>query len=257
MGTDDEWEEWGRTDPYHGVVTFERYRRENLTEDVREEFFASGRNHVEHVLAMCRRHFDGEFTPLRAVDFGCGTGRLLVPLARAAESVVGLDVSDSMLAEARRNCERFSVTNVTLLKSDDELSHLDGSFDFVNSVIVFQHIPADRGQRIFRRLLGHLENGGICAVQFIYSIPEYARSHGLPPRELPLVPTLRKLKKKVATLAKRLIGGHDPEMQMNPYDVNQLLFTIQSLGVREVHAEFTDHEGHLGIYLYFRKPSDD
>jgi len=45
----------------------------------------------------------------------------------------------------------------------------------------------------------------------------------------------------------------DPEMQMNPYNVNELLFLIQRSGVKQYYAEFTDHGGELGIVLYFQR----
>jgi len=43
-----------------------------------------------------------------ALDLACGTGRLLLPLARAGTEMVGLDISAFMLAVARRNLARES-----------------------------------------------------------------------------------------------------------------------------------------------------
>jgi hypothetical protein len=37
---------------------------------------------------------------------------------------------------------------------------LKGKYDFIHSYIVFQHIPVERGKRIFEKLLAHLETGG-------------------------------------------------------------------------------------------------
>ena len=44
----------------------------------------------------------------RAVEFGCGTGRLLVPMARSGADIVGIDASSAMLARARRRVVRVS-----------------------------------------------------------------------------------------------------------------------------------------------------
>ena len=147
--TDSEWERWGSSDPYFGVLTNARFRRQNLNQDSINEFFESGAHDIHRVLERCRFHIDPSFSPARALDFGCGVGRLVVPLAKIADHVVGLDVSESMLTEARQNCERYGVGNVTLLKSNDNLSALEGLFDLVHSYIVFQHIPPERGKRIF------------------------------------------------------------------------------------------------------------
>ena len=63
----------------------------------------------------------------------------------------------------------------------------------------------------------------------------------------------------VKNIAKKLLGrtskeGKDPEMQMNPYNVGELLFLMQSAGIHDVYLEFTDHGGEWGISTYFQKP---
>src|SRR5436190_21944086 len=104
MSTDDEWEDWGLRDPYYGVLTDDKLRRRNLTDEALDQFFRSGKDDIEHLLHIASTRIDPAFTPQRALNFGCGVGRLLIPLAGIAEEVVGLDVSESMLKEARKNC---------------------------------------------------------------------------------------------------------------------------------------------------------
>ena len=43
-------------------------------------------------------------------------------------------------------------------------------------------------------------------------------------------------------------------MQMNSYDMNAILFIVQSLGVVDMHIEYKDHGGELGAILFFQKP---
>ena len=93
MNTDNEWEEWGKNNPYYGVLTHEKYRSKNLDENVKLEFFESGKKQIEHVISTCRRQIDKSFSPEMALDFGCGVGRLTIPLAKIAGHVVGVDVS--------------------------------------------------------------------------------------------------------------------------------------------------------------------
>lgn len=249
MGTDQEWEKWGKADPYFAVITAAKYRTANLTQEAKEEFFESGKAHIQHVLEVCRQHLDQSFTPRHALDFGCGTGRITIPLAELAEQVVGLDVSDSMLDEAHRNCQERSISNVSLIKSDDYLSAVNGTFDFIHSFIVFQHIPVDRGKCILANLLEKLKDGGIGALHFNYAKTKYEKSYGLESTNDRFLNPLKKLVKALL----RLIPYRDPEMQMNSYNLNELLFLIQSVGACDVYIEYTSHEGRLGVFLFFKK----
>jgi SAM-dependent methyltransferase len=252
MSTDQAWKDWGEKDPYFGVLTAEKFRKRNLTDEAKAEFLDSGRGYVDYVLAMLRKHIDPGFAPRRVLDFGCGVGRLVIPFARLADEVVGVDVSEGMLAEARRNCEAAGVGNVKLVPSDDALSALDGQFDLVHSVLVFQHIDPQRGREIFRRMVQVLAPGGAGALQFTYAKSRYAERNGQPPQLRQ--PLMRSLKSAVRRALRKMDAGVDPEMQMNVYPLNELLFILQSSGVREVHTEFADHGGELAVSLYFRRP---
>ena len=58
---------------------------------------------------------------------------------------------------------------------------------------------------------------------------------------------------KVTVTADPVPLGADPEMQMNAYHMNEVLFLIQRAGVRRFHAELTDHGGELGVIIFFQK----
>lgn len=163
MGTDRDWEKWGATDPYFGVLSSEKYRSTKLDLSAKKDFFASGEAHVNRVIHTIREGFDPEFAPMSALDFGCGVGRLLIPLSRFVTEVVGVDVSPSMLAEAKRNCESENARNITLVQSGDP-SGVQGQFDLVHSYIVLQHITWGRGRAILQQLADRVAPGGYLAV---------------------------------------------------------------------------------------------
>ena len=93
----------GRTEPYYGVITLDRFLRANLDAAVLREFFETGEAQVARVLATIRARLAADFKRRRALDFGCGVCRILIPLAREAGQALGVDVSDAMMAEAARN----------------------------------------------------------------------------------------------------------------------------------------------------------
>lgn len=247
--TDHAWEEWGRRDPYFSVITHPKFRRNVMTEEARLEFLESGKQHVEYVMAMIRHYIDPQFQPRSILDFGCGVGRVVIPFASLAGRAVGMDVSVSMLAEARRNCEELGVSGIEWVESDDQLSRLAESFDLVHSFIVFQHIPPRRGRDIFRRLIEKINPGGVGAVQVCYSKSHFAGNWGNPPAN-----SSSNDLDAVSGNAIELPPGVDPEMQMNSYNVTELLFLIQAAGVHRLHLEFTDHGGELGLFLFFQRP---
>jgi ubiquinone/menaquinone biosynthesis C-methylase UbiE len=84
----------------------------------------------------------------RALDVACGTGHSTRALATISKSVVGCDISSSMLAEARLNSE------IKFLEAQAEaLPFGDGSFEYVNISMEFQWLDQSRFLKEARRVL--------------------------------------------------------------------------------------------------------
>ena len=249
VDTDQDWETFGSTEPYFSVLTCDRFKKANFTSDHREEFFRSGSQYVDQLLDTVHRHINPSFVPSTILDFGCGVGRVSMPLARKGQNVVGVDISESMLKEAKRNCELHEVSNVEFVKADDELSNVRGHFSLIHSFIVLQHIPVQRGQRIFERILQLLEPGGIGVIHFTYAKAYSSGATGLVDVIKRRVPFTRHL---ISLLRGRPLFV--PQMQMNTYNMNVVLHRLQKSGVKDLHVEYTDHAGELGVILFFMKP---
>jgi len=244
--TDKEWEKYGRNDPYFGIITHEKFHKYNLTDESKEKFFESGFTYINDVLNKIRQHINERFTIKNALDFGCGVGRLVIPLANEAQEVTGVDVSDSMLNEAKKNCEARAVKNVIFKKSDDNLSSLHKMYNFIHSFIVFQHIPVARGEKLFKNLIEHLEPNGVCVVHFTY------KQAADPRKFIPFARRYIPLSVNFINLVKGR-GFFAPCMQMHTYDLNRLFLVIQKTNILNCYMEFTDHGGHLGIVVYFKQ----
>ena len=252
MSTDKAWEKWGQQDPYYGVISDPKFRNNNLTAAAKNEFFAAGDNDIQRLFQIIEKFIYPNFTPRNALDFGCGTGRLTIPLAKLVPQVVGIDISDAMLAEAKQNCQDRNIQNANLFKSDDSLSALQtNKFDLIHTVIVLQHIPVERVRIIFEHLLSLLNAGGIGAIQLTYAKTKFKDSYGTMPNTL--VRKTRNYFKKYKKLIKGVFRNQDPEMQMNTHNLNHLFFLMQKAGVQNFYTEFTDHGGNLGVFLYFQK----
>lgn len=64
----------------------------------------------------------------RILDIGCGTGRHAVALAKAGYRILGVDISEGMLAEARRHAEQEGV-EVEWMRADASKLKLEESFE--------------------------------------------------------------------------------------------------------------------------------
>jgi SAM-dependent methyltransferase len=255
--TDKTWEFYGKTDPYFGVLTSEQFRTSNLTEGNRQAFFETGEKYVSFIFDVIHELVPAPFRPRSALDFGCGVGRVTLPVARRADSAVGVDVSESMLVQARANARQQGLENVSFVRGDDDLSGVTGRYDFIHSFIVFQHIPRKRGETIVKRLVELLEDDGIGVLQFTYS---FASSTPLSRKllisaykNLPPVYWLRNLVKGIPM--------REPMMQMNEYDLNRLLRILEEAGCHRVQIRFTE-TGHFGqpfygAMLFFQKRRTD
>jgi SAM-dependent methyltransferase len=103
----------------------------------------------------------------RVLEIGCGMGRLLRPLSERVAAAVGVDVSAEMIARAREFCAGRPNVELHVADGSGSLSFLEnGSFDFVYSHIVFQHVPRKAYiQRYLSEAARVLKPGGVLRVQ--------------------------------------------------------------------------------------------
>lgn len=241
--TDAAWEAWGQLDPYYGVVSHQNFRKERLAEN-RDLFFSDG----QRVMANRLARYEGVFGRLprgRALDFGCGVGRLALPLADAFDEVVGLDIAPSMLVEARRNAAEAGASNVVFALSDDDLTGAPGGFDFVHSYIVLQHIPVRRGLRIIDRLVDKVTPGGGLALHVsVHTRGPAWRAAYWTVHHVPLAHAL--------SSAVKGRSQSDPVMQMNGYPLQRILTDLARRGVHEVQVVGELHHGVATFNLFAR-----
>jgi SAM-dependent methyltransferase len=133
-----------------------------------EEFLATAADVLRSIEGQLRRlPSKANRRTWRALEIGCGPGRLVRPLSRHFGEIHGVDVSDEMIGLARQRLAdiphaHFHTTDGTSLPQ-----FADESFDFIYSYAVFQHIPSREvvleNMREIRRLL---KPGGVFHGQF-------------------------------------------------------------------------------------------
>ncbi len=242
--TDENWEYYGKNCPYFGVVSWPKFR-EGMDGPAKEEFFQTGETYVARLFDAIEESLQIKLEPRRALDFGCGVGRLLIPLSVRCGEVIGVDVSKSMLAEAEKNLREKGCENVSLVNSLEALPE-EPKLDFVHSFIVFQHIRPERGLPLIRRLIGALREGGIGALHLSYASAAGKRERLLLwlHRKFPLLHGLAQLQRGRAF--------SEPLMDMAEYPLNDVFAALQDAGCHHCAVRFTRH-GVRGITVIFRK----
>src|SRR2546423_1612939 len=130
---EDYWDQRAREDPFHYVDNRQVRGRPDVP-----AFWEGGEEVLDNLLGYLGLELTGEED---VVEIGCGIGRITRALASRTRSVHALDISDEMLAQARRYNPGLS--NVRWLHGDGRtLAPLpDASCDACISFVVFQHLP--------------------------------------------------------------------------------------------------------------------
>lgn len=161
-----QWDRLGELDPLWAVLTYPEGKFGRWQTDA---FFRTGEDLVSKVLRVAGDLRLPE-NRNRALDFGCGVGRLTRALAPHFKECIGVDVSNSMIARASAlhpnaaNC-KFLVNN------DNDLRIFPkGHFDLVITMIVLQHMPSrDLVYQYIGEAVRVLAPGGV----FIFQMPNF------------------------------------------------------------------------------------
>jgi SAM-dependent methyltransferase len=178
------WDRLGKDDPLWAVLTDPTKKGGRWDPS---EFFQTGVAEIEQVAA--RLTTLGLPLPQgKALDFGCGVGRLSAALAAYCAEVHGVDISPSMVEHARRVNRCPDKCQFHLNSSSDLALFPMGSFDFVYSNIALMHIEPRFSKGYMAEFMRVLRPGGIAVFQLLSA--KFPRN--LVPQ--PLVDAYRKLK---------------------------------------------------------------
>ena len=219
------WTKIAQTNPYHGVLTSQKYLGAALDSTTFEEFFKTGFDHYKFL----SRNFD-ELLERRGliVDFGCGVGRLLYGLSRLPHrKLIGVDVAPNMRALARQNLEKLDVDAKLLSKIED----IDEEIDVFHSCIVFQHIETELGYDIIEQAAKKIGSDGLFLVQLpIGSLRGKLRD------------TIHFFKRRIPALVMlhNILSGKSifaPHMQMNVYKFSIIFKILTDNGFEKIYVK--------------------
>lgn len=186
-----------------------------------ERFLATGEAEIAAVMAELGRRGITVSARTRALDFGCGIGRLTLALGRRFDHAVGVDVSATMIERAQALAG--DRTSYVVNQRDDLRRFDDGAFDFIYSNIVLQHVSNELQRAYLGEFCRVLAPGGVA----VFQVPSMRRGlRGYVRRRLPptVVPLVRRLLRPPSSLRR---DDYVIRMEMN------------CLPERDVRAEVT------------------
>jgi SAM-dependent methyltransferase len=241
------WEDWGKVDPLWAVVTAggKQHGHWDL-----EEFFRSGQEAIDSLMQEGAA-FGLPGRSDRAMDFGCGVGRLTRALEGHVVNVLGLDVSSSMIEQAIvLNSGRTGI-DFAVHRGTDLLAFEDDSVDVVCSLLVLQHIPSiPLIENYLREFVRVLAPGGFMFINLPVGVPSPNRSlrDRLRPRTR-FFKLLRRLGVSPALLYRHF--NWSPDMPMTALPVERVISILSASGGRILESRVVDEGGGVdqGLYL--------
>jgi ubiquinone/menaquinone biosynthesis C-methylase UbiE len=164
------WDLFATSDPLWAILT--NPDRKGSRWDV-HEFFETGVREIEQSMQQVLALNPG-LGKRRALDFGCGVGRLTQALARHFERVDGVDISASMIQQANAYNQHGSRCQYVVNQRSDLRIFPDQHFDFIYSSITLQHMPPRYSRRYIAEFMRVLAPGGAV----LFQLPSETRIPG-------------------------------------------------------------------------------
>lgn len=155
------WEALAELDPMWAVLS-EPGKRGGRWD--RDEFYATGRAEATEVMVKLTRLGLPLYSG-KALDLGCGPGRVTHGLAEWFDKIIGYDISEKMLELARED----AAPNESFVRneSNDLSSFVTKTFDFIYCSRVLQHIDADAVGAYLEDCIRLLRPGGTFFLQML------------------------------------------------------------------------------------------
>lgn len=252
-GSNIEWQMWGRKDPLFGTVPCAGSEQTGESPWNDKDYYETGESGWRDFQAHWRRYGVDKRSCL---EIGCGAGRITMPLAKFFHSTVAVDVSEDMIAYARRHITdpsvAFRVVDGVSLPGDDN------SVAAVFSAHVFLHFDSlSHATDYFREISRVLTAGGTMMIQ----VPIF-EWHPSAPRA---VKTMVRLKKDIgdmrAWVKRQLItrGLGNPGVMRNlVYPMSYFYDTLPGLGFTDIEISVfvAGNRGTVLAFVFARKQAE-
>jgi len=160
------WNGFARRNARAAILTSPGSRAAAASPWSKDEFLRTGSEEIAQVFERLQRQ-GIQFPQGRALDFGCGIGRLSFALGEHFREVIGVDVSERMIVLATADNRRPGVCRF-IHNPRADLPCADASVDFVYSRFVLQHMSQALARTYIAEFIRVLTPDGLC----VFQLPE-------------------------------------------------------------------------------------
>lgn len=157
----EQWNDFGKIDPLWSIMTWPEKKGGKWK---REDFFQTGVREVETTLSFLKG-LSVDLQNGKALDFGCGVGRLTQALCKNFSEVHGVDIAASMIDLANGFNDFPNRCFYHLNKEENLNLFAADSFDFIYSRLTFQHMEPRYAKGYIREFLRVIKPGGVVVFQ--------------------------------------------------------------------------------------------
>jgi glycosyltransferase involved in cell wall biosynthesis/ubiquinone/menaquinone biosynthesis C-methylase UbiE len=225
------WDRFGIEDPFWAVLTNPDKKGGGWSE---AEFFDIGRHDIRAALQRITALGIG-LNFEKALDFGCGPGRLTQALAGHFREVHGVDIAPSMIAKAHE-LNKYGGRCVYHLNDRPDLRLFDANtFDLVYSWLVLQHMPKQLALGYISEFARVTKPGGV----MVFQIPD-RRQHARPGANVGR-----------EDLPMEFWQGLEPIMLMCETPYTEVVKVLEEAGARVIEAEEDGRADPTVVFCYY------
>jgi SAM-dependent methyltransferase len=229
-------DEFAAREPYFAVVTAPQYLRANLTPTHEREFFESGEVFVDRMFGVIEAGLVPKFAPVSMLEYGCGLGRLAIPLSHRPGSLTAVDRSPVMLALAKQEADRRGAGHI-VFQTPAAFAATPHKFDLFVCYHVLQRLPRRQGLALLAALVDRISPNGVGVFQWPLNtgasigveVTRWARER---------VPGVNGILNRMRGKPTR-----DPFIPTHAYALDEVLPIVNAAGCRDTHVVFEHAEG--------------